>query len=156
MMKDFKLERRNFFKLIAGAVSTALIMPVVGCASEKKEEFEDNSEVWVKTGNKETKKAYTHLIWIYDEKTGEDIHDELAGEIVVPEGYAYVGSETIILDNLQYSRQTGIKYNFVNLVDVDADEYINRKTEEFGFPVAGKPIGLEKNENLPKTLSKTS
>ena len=65
-------------------------------------------------------------------------------QIIIPEGYEYVSSET-------FYRMYDVKYNFVNTVPVVALEYKNRSTGEIAFPYSGTPIQLE-NERQ-KTLS---
>lgn len=73
------------------------------------------------------------------------------GEIPNIDGYAYVGSESIALKNSSYNPTEAIKYNYVNMVEVE--EYKNVNDESvIGYPFAGTPLDLEKAEDAPKAL----
>ena len=151
------MDRRGFFKL-AGTLGIVAIFggTLTGC-SYFKEEIEDNGNntednEWSKTGNKKTYKAYEHVIWEFedfDNKKKSLIQSN--GEIDIPNGYSYVSSEAIAEHQGNGSKTQGIKYNFVNTVDVEAEEYMDRNGNT-AYPIAGTPIDLEKAAEEPKVL----
>lgn len=98
--------------------------------------------LWFTTGYQRYKKAYEHMIC----ETVQFVPYENT-ELVIPEGYAYVSSETFTCCNgISY-----IKYNYINVVDVAVEEYMTLEWEK-SYPFAGTPIELEKAKDAPKVL----
>ncbi len=159
------ISRRDFLKICGLTVASSVLgTSLYGCSDENNEQNEEIEQkettedgVWTKTGNKETRRAYEHMVYeiipfkddIYDIDVRYSYNND---EIVIPAGYAYVSSEAMITKNGSGSSTYATKYNYVNTVDVEVEEYVNEKTGEVGFPFAGTPIDLEKTESMPKVL----
>ncbi|MCI9084245.1 MAG: hypothetical protein HFH46_01340, partial [Bacilli bacterium] len=160
---------RTFFILTFALATTCLS----GCGeilSEDKNDKENiepieiessENEEWIKTGNKEVKKAYEHMIYeiVQFESTNPNdtwsksaVYSYENGEIDIPEGYAYVSSETLTVHEGYGSTTFAIKYNYINVIDVEAEEYASSGQNEKAYPFAGTPIDLEKAQNMPKVL----
>lgn len=148
------MDRRKFFR-VAGTLGVAALFggTLTGCSITKAEAYnKEEVENWSKTGNTKTYKAYEHVIWKFENFDGEnDYLDQNNGELNIPKGYAYVSSETIIQKRPYGASTQGIKYNFVNTVDVEAEEYVD-KNGNIAYPVAGTPLDLEKAAEEPKVL----
>ena len=131
-----------------------------GC-KEIPEEKEENGRIyhdengtenlfWEPTGNSKDFESGEHFIYTI---ISIDYKDN--GQIIIPDGYEYVSSETITTKDGYGSATYSIKYNFINTVPVTAKEYKNNKTDEIAYPYSGTVIELE-NENTSsyqKTLS---
>lgn len=127
------------------------IASVTGASQEEIEEIQKNTSStypWIPTGNKVIKEPYQHVIY-------ETFYyqNSYKGEIPNIDGYAYVGSESIALNYSKYNPTDAIKYNYVNMVAVEVEEYKNVNDESvIGYPFAGTPLDLEKAEDAPKAL----
>lgn len=172
-MGNIKLDRRAFLKAIGALAligTSGQVLTGCGSKNDSEEEIDEVEDIkeqngdWTKTGNKEVKKPYSHIIWeikdFYGQYYNKDWYDDdfyvinENGEIIIPNGYVLVSSEPITKHQGYGSKTQGIKYNYVNVVDVEAEEYINEKTGEICYPFAGTPLDLEKAQDIPKVLSK--
>ena len=138
------ITRRECFKLAGSLAGLGLINALSGCEKEETSsiKYDENGVKnlsWKATGNSKQFDVGEHFIY-----TMVSIYDKDNGQIIIPEGYEYVSSET-------FYRMYDVKYNFVNTVPVVALEYKNKLTGEIAFPYSGTPIQLE-NERQ-KTLS---
>lgn len=138
------ITRRECFKLTGSLAGFGLINVLSGCEKEESSsiKYDENGVKnlsWKATGNSKQFDVGEHFIY-----TMVSIYDKDNGQIIIPEGYEYVSSET-------FYRMYDVKYNFVNTVPVVALEYKNKLTGEIAFPYSGTPIQLE-NERQ-KTLS---
>ena len=146
------LTRKNFIKLIGVAGLSAVIGPNLVKCTDRRERIGK----WIKTGNKTIKTQDTHLIWeiidLQDASTSNI--DDLKGYIEVPYGYYILDVQTIEEGNLFVNRTKRIKYDMLNYIDVEVDEYINEETKEYGYPTAGKPLTQEFKQEYQKVKYK--
>ena len=154
------ITRRNCLKLIGSLSGIIFLSNLSGC-KEIPEEKEENGRIyydengtenlfWEPTGNSKDFESGEHFIYTI---ISIDYKDN--GQIIIPDGYEYVSSETITTKDGYGSATYSIKYNFINTVPVTAKEYKNNKTNEIAYPYSGTVIELE-NENTSsyqKTLS---
>lgn len=157
------LSRRNFIKL-AGPISILSILTLAGCKNTSSQnensdlEFIETDENniknrnWTPTGNSKEFAPGTHFIY-----TIIPIGSKSNGQIIIPEGYEFVSSETINIKNGAGSSTNAIKYDFLNTVPVIAYEYKNTESDdhEIAYPYSGTPATLEKNAVEETTLTKS-
>ena len=160
------LDRRDFLKLSGTLGLTALLGgSLAGCAET--EENENSNGIinkayatdwgqWTPTGNKTTFETNQHVFYeisplnygLLEQAGGDRVYN---GEIKIPDGYAYISSESMNIDETT----RGIKYNYINIVPVEVLEYQNTETGEVAYPFAGTPLDLEKAQSASKVYRKT-
>lgn len=152
------ITRRNCLKLFCSLSGIILLNNLTGC-KEIPEEKEENGRIyydengtenlfWKPTGNSKDFNPGEHFIY-----TIVSIRYKDNGQIIIPDGYEYVSSETITTKAGYGSATYSIKYNFINTVPVTAKEYKNNETDEIAYPYSGTPITLEKSNSKQKALS---
>lgn len=147
---------RNYLKLIGLLSGIILLNNLTGCKNKKDNnedtvDYDENgieNEFWKTTGNNKQFDIGEHFIY-----TIVSIRCKDNGQIIIPDGYEYISSETITTKVGYGSTTYSIKYNFINTVPVTAKEYKNNETDEIAYPYSGTPITLEKSNSKQKALS---
>ncbi len=150
------ISRRHCLKLIGSLSGIILLNNLTGCKKEEDNiedtiDYDENgikNECWEATGNSKQFDVGEHFIY-----TIISIRYKNNGQIIIPDGYEYVSSETITTGAGYGSATYSIKYNFINTVPVTAKEYENSETKETAYPYSGTPITLEEENSKQKTLS---
>ena len=140
-----------------GLLSGIILLNNLTVCKNKKDNNEDTvdydengieNEFWKTTGNNKQFDIGEHFIY-----TIVSIRCKDNGQIIIPDGYEYISSETITTKVGYGSTTYSIKYNFINTVPVTAKEYKNNETDEIAYPYSGTPITLEKSNSKQKALS---
>ena len=150
------ISRRGYLKLIGSLSGIILLNSLTGCKNEENNnedtvDYDENgieNDFWKATGNSKQFDVGEHFIY-----TIISIRYKNNGQIIIPDGYEYVSSETITTRAGYGSATYSIKYNFINIVPVTAKEYENSETKETAYPYSGTPITLEEENSKQKTLS---
>lgn len=146
------LTRKSFIKLIGALGISAFIgTNVVKCTDNR-----ERIGKWIKTGNKVVKPEGTHLVWeIIDLQDASNCNiDDLKGSIEVPYGYYVLDVQTIEEGNSLVKRTKRVKYDMLNYIDVEVDEYINEQTQEYGYPKPGTALITEFKQESQKVKYK--
>ena len=157
-MRDImeNISRRHCLKLIGSLSGIILLNNLSGCKNKENNnedtvDYDENgieNEFWKATGNSKQFDIGEHFIY-----TIVSIRYKVNGQIIIPDGYEYVSSETITTKAGYGSTTYSIKYNFINTVPVTVKEYKNTETDEIAYPYSGTPITLEESNSKQKTLS---
>lgn len=144
------ISRRGYLKLIGSLSGIILLNSLTGCKNEENNnedtvDYDENgieNDFWKATGNSKQFNPGEHFIY-----TIISIRYKNNGQIIIPDGYEYINSETF------YKWYGVVKYNFINTVPVTALEYKNNMTGEIAYPFSGTPIELKNENSKQKTLN---